>query len=78
VYRGQQEAFERAALPLAADRVRSREQHEQRSDRNADLEGEVHRLALLEEVEEAVRCGEVRHCAQEQAESKEQAERAAP
>jgi hypothetical protein len=74
---GEEQALERPAFSLPAPCVGGREEREQASDRDRHLEGEVHGLALLEEVERPVRRDEVRDHAQEQAEREAQGEPAA-
>src|SRR5262249_23599671 len=76
-HRRQEQGLERCALALAADRVGSREQRQERADGDGDLDDEVDRLALLEEVERAIRRDEVRHRAHDDAEREAQ-QQAAP
>src|SRR5438045_104473 len=55
----EEQRLERAALALAADRVRGGEERQQRADGDRDLRREIDGLALLEEAEGGVRRGEV-------------------
>ena len=68
----EEQALERAALALAADRVGRGEQGQQGADADRDLQREVDRLALLEEVERRVGGAQVGDHAQQQAEREAQ------
>src|SRR5262249_40404090 len=63
----EEQALEAASLALAAHRVGGSEETEERADRDRDLERQVHRLPLLEEVERVVGRDQVGDDAQEDA-----------
>ena len=76
-HRRQQKRLEGPAFALTAERIRRAQEHDQRADRDSDLQRQVDRLALLEEVERLVRRHEVGRDAEQEAEGEHHRECAA-